>query len=61
MKTKKSVAKKFKITKNGKVLRRATGQNHYNSKEDGNVGRAKKRDQRLFASDEKNVRKALNA
>lgn len=60
MKTKKSVIKKFKVTKNKKVLRRSTGQNHYNSKESGDAGRAKKKDQRLFKGDEKNVLKALN-
>ncbi|NTW27655.1 MAG: 50S ribosomal protein L35 [Candidatus Moranbacteria bacterium] len=59
MKTKKSVVKKVKITKNGKVIRRATGQNHYNSKETGAEGRAKKKDQRMFRADEKNIVKAL--
>lgn len=59
IKTKKSVAKKVKITKNKKVLRRSTGQNHYNSKETGAEGRAKKKDKRMFAADEKNVVAAL--
>ena len=59
LKTKKSLAKKIKITKNRKVLRRATGQNHYNSKETGKVGREKKSDIRLFKTDEKNVLKGL--
>lgn len=59
MKTKKSVIKKVKITRNKKVLRRSTGQNHYNSKESGQVGRAKKKDQRMFSTDEKNIVAAL--
>ena len=59
MKTNKSVAKKVKITKNKKVIRRATGQNHYNSKENGAEGRAKKKDRRMFSADEKNVVSAL--
>ncbi|MEI8343710.1 MAG: 50S ribosomal protein L35 [Candidatus Moraniibacteriota bacterium] len=59
MKTNKSVVKKVKITKNKKVLRRSTGQNHYNSKETGAVGRAKKKDQRMFSTDEKNIVAAL--
>jgi ribosomal protein L35 len=59
MKTKKSVSKKVKITKNKKVLRRTTGQNHYNSKENGAEGRAKKKDQRMFRADEKNIVAAL--
>jgi large subunit ribosomal protein L35 len=34
-KTKKALVKRFKVTKNGKILRRATGQNHYRSKRTG--------------------------
>ncbi|MDR3559542.1 MAG: 50S ribosomal protein L35 [Candidatus Pacebacteria bacterium] len=60
MKTKKALVKKIKVTKGKKVLRRSTGQNHYNSKENGKVGRDKKSDQRLFRTDEKNVLKALH-
>lgn len=59
IKTKKSVIKKIKITKNKKVLRRSSGQNHFNSKETGKVGREKKGDKRLFKADEHNVLKAL--
>lgn len=55
LKTKKSVIKKFKVTKNKKVLHRGTGQNHFNSKENGKQGRKKKNDVVLFASDAKNV------
>jgi len=35
MKTNKSFSKRLKVTKNGKILGRATGQNHFNSKESG--------------------------
>jgi ribosomal protein L35 len=59
IKTNKSVSKKVKITKNKKVLRRSTGQNHYNSKETGAEGRAKKKDKRFFRTDERNVVAAL--
>lgn len=59
LKTRKALVKKIKVTKNKKVLRRTTGQNHYNSKETGAVGRKKKRDVRLFKTDEQNVLKAL--
>ncbi|MGA2418098.1 MAG: 50S ribosomal protein L35 [Candidatus Staskawiczbacteria bacterium] len=34
-KTKKALVKRFKITKNGKILRRMSGQNHYRSKKSG--------------------------
>lgn len=32
MKTRKSITKRFKLTKTGKLLRRATGQNHFRAK-----------------------------
>lgn len=35
MKTRKSITKRFKITKNGKVLRRAQGQDHLRAKKTG--------------------------
>jgi len=35
LKTHKAASKKVKVTKNKKVLRRKSGQNHYNSKETG--------------------------
>ena len=35
MKTRKSLKKRFKITKTGKVLRRPTGQDHFRAKKSG--------------------------
>lgn len=59
LKTRKAVVKKFKVTKKNKVLRRKTGQNHFNAKETGKKGRQKKGYTRLFKADENNVKKAL--
>jgi ribosomal protein L35 len=59
LKTKKALVKKIKLTKKKKIMRRKTGQNHYNSKETGKVGRGKKKDLRLFKTDEKNFLKAM--
>jgi len=59
IKTHKAASKKVKVTKRKKVIKRATGQNHYNSKETGKVGRDKRNDARLFKADEKNVLRAL--
>jgi ribosomal protein L35 len=42
MKTNKSYTKRLKVTKNGKILARKTGQNHFNAKESGNINRRKK-------------------
>jgi large subunit ribosomal protein L35 len=59
IKSNKALLKKIKVTKSGKVIRRKTGQNHFNAKESGNITRRKRRDQRLFKTDEKNIKKAL--
>ncbi len=42
MKTRKSLKKRFKITKTGKVLRLATGQDHYRAKKTGKQKRQKR-------------------
>jgi len=39
----KSIAKRFKITKTGKVLRRRCGLNHYLAKKSGNLRRGKRK------------------
>lgn len=44
IKTKKTVAKRFKLTKKGKILRRAVGQDHFNARDKGKVTRNKRRD-----------------
>jgi large subunit ribosomal protein L35 len=59
LKTKKAVAKRVKVTGTGKITKRKAGQNHYNRKETGQEGMAKKGDVRLFAADEKNMLRAL--
>lgn len=59
LKTKKALIKRIKVTKSRKVLRRKTGQNHFNSKETGKQGREKKGTLRLFKADEKNILNAL--
>jgi ribosomal protein L35 len=44
LKTHKAIAKRFKKTKTGKIVKRASGQNHFNARETGKVGRNKKSD-----------------
>ena len=43
LKTNKSFTKRLKLTKNGKVKRRASGQNHFNAKESNSDKMAKKK------------------
>jgi large subunit ribosomal protein L35 len=44
LKTHKATAKRFKRTKSGKIVKRTSGQNHFNARESGKVGRNKKSD-----------------
>ncbi len=44
LKTHKTVAKRIKITASGKLVKRKAGQDHFNSRESGNVTRNKRRD-----------------
>ncbi len=50
MKTNKSYKKRIRVTKNGKVLARKTGQDHFNSKNTGVQRLAKKRMRKLTLS-----------
>jgi large subunit ribosomal protein L35 len=43
-KTSKTIAKRVKITKTGKLLKRKGGQDHFNSRESSKVTRNKRRD-----------------
>jgi len=42
-KTHKSIVKRYKITKTGKVLKKKAGQGHFNARESGNITRAKRK------------------
>lgn len=58
-KTKKALVKRFKITKNGKILRRLTGQNHYRSKKTGERKRKGRKWVPLIKTEAKQLRKYL--
>lgn len=47
MKTNKSFTKRLKVTKNGKIIGRKKGQNHFNAKESGRAGLEKKRTEKF--------------
>lgn len=47
MKTNKSYTKRIKVTKNGKLVARRPGQNHFNAKQSGQQRQARKRTQIL--------------
>lgn len=44
LKTHKALSKRVKITPTGKVLKRHSGQDHFNSRDSGKITRKKRRD-----------------
>lgn len=60
MKTRKSIAKRFKITKTGKVLRRATGQDHFRAKKTGERIRKGRKWVKIEGALAKKIKKLIN-
>ena len=56
IKTIKAVAKRVKVTKTGKVMKKKAGRDHYNSREKSKVTRNKRRKGQLAKANVKNVR-----
>lgn len=50
MKTNKSFTKRLKVTRNGKIIARKPGQNHFNAKQSGTKRLARKRTVNLSLS-----------
>jgi len=59
MKTKKSILKRFKITKKGKVLRRSTGLDHNLAKKSGKKKRKNRKWVELSKWESKKIKKSL--
>lgn len=59
LKTHKSVRKRFKITKNKKLLKKICGQDHFNSREPGKVTRNKRRLKQISSAFKKNIQTLL--
>lgn len=57
MKTHKALAKRVRITRTGKVMKRKAGQDHFNARESGNTTRNKRTDVTFGV----NIRRALKA
>ena len=55
LKTRKSVAKRFKITARKKVLRRRSKQNHFNARQTPDQKRAKRQDKLVSSTLAKNI------
>ncbi len=59
MKTRKAIKKRFKITKTGKVLRRAIGQDHFRAKKTGKQTRKTRKWVKLSGPLAKKVKRLL--
>jgi large subunit ribosomal protein L35 len=59
LKTHQATAKKFTITKRGKVMKRKAGQDHFNARESGKITRAKRRDVQLTSTHFKRIKQAM--
>lgn len=60
LKTKKSIAKRFRVTRNKKVIHRAAGQDHFNARESGKTTRNKRTDKGLSRTHAKLVVRSLS-
>lgn len=60
LKTRKSITKRFKITKTGKILRRPTGQDHFRMKKTGDKIRKSRKWVMVSKSETKKIKKLLH-
>tara|TARA_Y100001970_G_C13935030_1_gene700248 strand:- start:129 stop:323 length:195 start_codon:yes stop_codon:yes gene_type:complete len=60
MKTHKAISSRFKVTKNGKILKCTDGKGHFNGKETGKVRRNKRRDEKMSHTLKKTIVRAIS-
>jgi ribosomal protein L35 len=58
-KTSKTVSKRIRITKTGKMLKRKGGQGHFNSRDSGNTTRNKRRDLEVSAVFQRSIKQLM--
>ncbi|MFO7807478.1 MAG: 50S ribosomal protein L35 [Candidatus Moraniibacteriota bacterium] len=56
LKTRKAVLKRFKVSSKGKVLRRRSKQNHFNSRQTSDKRREKRSDHLVFPAEAENIK-----
>ena len=59
IKTHKATVKRFKITSQGKILKRKAGQDHFNSRESGVTTRNKRRDIGIADTEHKVIKQLM--
>lgn len=60
LKTIKAVAKRVRLTKNDKIMKKTAGQDHFNSREASKTTRNKRRLQQISKSNVKNIKRFLS-
>lgn len=60
LKTKKSISKRFRITRNKKLIHRTAGQDHFNARESGKTTRSKRADRSFSESHKKTLITAVH-
>lgn len=60
LKTNKTLAKRFSVTKKGKLLKRYAGQNHFNARDSGKITRKKRRDVSGHKTFERTIKTAIS-
>lgn len=59
LKTHQFAAKRFHVSKKGKLLKRYVGQDHFNARDSGKITRKKRRDTQISKSYRKTLRKLI--
>jgi len=60
IKTRKAIAKRFRVTKSGSVMKKYCGQDHFNARNPGKITRKKRSDVELSPSFHKTVKVFTN-
>ena len=56
LKSKKAASKRFRVTAKGKVMRRRSKQNHFNSRQTSDKRREKRNDHEVFKTEADNIK-----
>ena len=59
LKTHQAIAKRYRITRTGKVIKKRAGRDHFNARESGNVTRAKRRPVRQAKTEHRTIKTLL--
>ncbi|MDZ7611704.1 MAG: 50S ribosomal protein L35 [Candidatus Moranbacteria bacterium] len=59
LKSKRAASKRFKVTAKGKVMRRRSKQNHFNSRQTSDKRREKRNDQTVYETEAKNIKQDI--